>query len=85
MGFTFTTIRPARSTPNSATGDCSVFGNITATRSPRATPGSDCRNAANARLAASISEYVSVTPKFVNAGWSAKRAKLDSSSAFNDA
>ena len=37
--------------PNSTTGDCSVFGSITATRSPRVMPGSDCRNAANARLA----------------------------------
>ncbi len=34
IGFTFTTTRPARRMPNSATGDCSVFGSITATRSP---------------------------------------------------
>jgi len=68
IGFTFTTTSPARSTPNSATGDCSVFGSITATRSPFSTPGSVCRYAANARLSLSISAKVSVVPRFENAG-----------------
>ncbi len=62
------TTSPARSAPKSATGDCSVFGSITATRSPFSTPGSDCKYAANARLSRSTSANVSLVPRFVNAG-----------------
>ncbi len=43
IGLTLTTVMPARRMPNSATGYCSRFGDMIATRSPRAIPGSDCR------------------------------------------
>src|SRR5688572_23963858 len=69
--------------PNSATGDCSVFGTMMATRSPRSRP-SVCRYAANARDRRSTSRNFSVVPRFVNAGCPANRAKLDSSSATSD-
>ena len=53
IGFTFTTTRPARRVPNSATGYCSRLGIISATRSPRRRPARFCSQAAKARLAAS--------------------------------
>ena len=48
-GLTFTTTMPARRMPSSATGYCSRFGAMTATRSPWPRPGSDCRKAAKSR------------------------------------
>jgi hypothetical protein len=39
-GLTLTTVIPARRMPNSATGYCSRFGDMIATRSPLAMPGS---------------------------------------------
>ena len=48
-GLTFTTVMPARRMPNSATGYCSRFGDMIATRSPLAMPGSPCRKAAKSR------------------------------------
>jgi len=46
-GLTFTTTRPARRTPNSATGYCSTLGIISATRSPFCRPCA-CSHAPNA-------------------------------------
>lgn len=37
-GFTFTTVMPARRMPNSATGYCSTFGSMIATRDPGLSP-----------------------------------------------
>lgn len=54
-GLTFTTVIPARSVPNSATGYCSRFGIMIATRSPLRSPGIDCRNAPKSRLSRSRS------------------------------
>ena len=48
-GLTLTTIMPARRMPNSATGYCSRFGDMIATRSPLAIPGKPCRKAAKSR------------------------------------
>ena len=48
-GLTFTTVMPARRMPKIATGYCSRFGDMMATRSPLAMPGSPCRKAANSR------------------------------------
>ena len=48
-GLTLTTVMPARRMPNSATGYCSRLGDMMATRSPLAMPGSPCRNAAKSR------------------------------------
>ena len=43
IGLTLTTVRPARSTPNSATGYCSRLGSMSATRSPFRRPATFCR------------------------------------------
>jgi hypothetical protein len=48
-GLTLTTTRPARRVPNSATGYCSRFGIISATRSPRSQAGPFCSQAAKAQ------------------------------------
>ncbi len=54
-GLTLTTVMPARRIPNNATGYCSRFGDMMATRSPRSMPGRPCRNAAKSRDSRSTS------------------------------
>jgi hypothetical protein len=56
IGFTFTTVMPARRMPKSTTGYCSTFGDMMATRSPLPIPGRVCRKAAKSRDSFSSSE-----------------------------
>ena len=83
-GLTFTTTMPARRMPNSATGYCSTLGDMIATRSPFASPGRPCRNAANARESASSSPYVIVRPRLWYAGLSANLAAVFSNMSATD-
>ncbi len=55
MGFTLTTIRPARIAPKIAIGYCSRLGIMIATRSPLRRPASACSHAPKRRDSSSIS------------------------------
>ncbi len=69
-GLTLTTTSPARKMPHIATGYCSTFGSMIATRSPRVSPSVFCRKQAKFIDSRFRSAYVRVFPRFEYAGLS---------------